>query len=250
MNWYYAEGNQQKGPVSEAEIDQLFQRGQITGATLIWKEGMANWEAYSSVRSAAAASGTGPGLADGSVVCSQCGQIFGANDVIRYGDKAVCAACKPVFLQKLREGASISATDLDYVGFWWRALAKIVDGIILQIINGIITYAGFMMAGMGARGSEPNFAVIGLTYAINLIVQLFYYTFFVGAYGATPGKMACKIRIVNADGSKVSYQKAMGRCLAEILSFVTCFIGYLMAAFDDEKRALHDRICDTRVIRN
>jgi uncharacterized RDD family membrane protein YckC len=27
------------------------------------------------------------------------------------------------------------------------------------------------------------------------------------------------------------------------------FIGYLMAAFDDQKRALHDRICDTRVVR-
>jgi hypothetical protein len=25
-------------------------------------------------------------------------------------------------------------------------------------------------------------------------------------------------------------------------------IGYIMAAFDDQKRALHDRICNTRVI--
>jgi uncharacterized RDD family membrane protein YckC len=26
-------------------------------------------------------------------------------------------------------------------------------------------------------------------------------------------------------------------------------IGYIMAAFDEEKRALHDRICSTRVVR-
>jgi uncharacterized RDD family membrane protein YckC len=27
------------------------------------------------------------------------------------------------------------------------------------------------------------------------------------------------------------------------------YIGYIMAGFDDEKRTLHDRICDTRVIK-
>jgi hypothetical protein len=34
-----------------------------------------------------------------------------------------------------------------------------------------------------------------------------------------------------------------------LLSSLTLAIGYIMAAFDDEKRSLHDRICDTRVIR-
>jgi uncharacterized RDD family membrane protein YckC len=34
-----------------------------------------------------------------------------------------------------------------------------------------------------------------------------------------------------------------------MLSAILLGIGYLMIAFDDEKRALHDRICDTRVIK-
>jgi uncharacterized RDD family membrane protein YckC len=70
----------------------------------------------------------------------------------------------------------------------------------------------------------------------------------VGKYGATLGKMAAKIRVVTADGGKVSYGRATGRYFAKLLSAFTCLIGFIMAAFDEEKRALHDRICNTRVI--
>jgi len=248
MNWYYAEGNQQKGPVQEAELDQLFQSGQITGATLIWKEGMANWEAYSSVRSASAASAAGPGLSEGSVVCSQCGQIFNANDVIRYGDKAVCAGCKPVFLQKLREGSSLSASDMDYASFGIRFGAKFLDNIIMRVVGMAIGFA--FGAAASSSGPDGIGAAGVMALVVGMLLEIAYRIFFIGAYGATPGKMACKIRVVNADGSKVSYGKATGRAFAEYLSAVICLIGYIMAGFDDEKRSLHDRICDTRVIRN
>jgi uncharacterized RDD family membrane protein YckC len=76
-----------------------------------------------------------------------------------------------------------------------------------------------------------------------------YETWFVGKFAATPGKMACKIKVVNADGSKVSYLKALGRYFAKMLSSLILFIGYIMVAFDSEKRGLHDHICNTRVIR-
>ena len=75
-----------------------------------------------------------------------------------------------------------------------------------------------------------------------------YYTFFVGKYGATPGKMALKLRVVNPDGSPVSYGKACGRYFAFVVSSMACLIGLLMVAWDSEKRGLHDRMCNTRVI--
>jgi uncharacterized RDD family membrane protein YckC len=70
----------------------------------------------------------------------------------------------------------------------------------------------------------------------------------IGKYGATLGKMACKIKVVTPDGGRVTYLRAFGRYFAKLLSAMICFIGYIMAGFDDEKRALHDRICDTRVV--
>jgi uncharacterized RDD family membrane protein YckC len=84
---------------------------------------------------------------------------------------------------------------------------------------------------------------------MGFLMDVAYRTLFVGAFGATPGKMATKVTIVNADGSKVSYAKALARCLAEMISVLTLCIGYVMAAFDSEKRTLHDRICGTRVIK-
>ena len=66
--------------------------------------------------------------------------------------------------------------------------------------------------------------------------------------GGTPGKMACGLKIIRSDGSALSYGRAIGRYFATMLSSFTLGIGYLMVAFDDEKRALHDRVADTRVI--
>ena len=66
----------------------------------------------------------------------------------------------------------------------------------------------------------------------------------------TPGKMVFKLTVVDASGGKISYGRAFGRSCAEILSQMICAIGYIIAAFDDQKRALHDHMCNTRVIYN
>ena len=80
-----------------------------------------------------------------------------------------------------------------------------------------------------------------------LVLSIAYTTYFLGEYSATPGKMACGLKVVRPDGEKISYGRAFGRFFAEFLSSIISGIGYLMVAFDGEKRALHDRICDTRV---
>ncbi|MDY7037753.1 MAG: RDD family protein, partial [Thermodesulfobacteriota bacterium] len=76
-----------------------------------------------------------------------------------------------------------------------------------------------------------------------------YTTLMLGKYDATLGKMACKIKVITSDGGKVSYARALGRHFAEFLSAIILSIGYIIAAFDDQKRSLHDRICNTRVIK-
>jgi uncharacterized RDD family membrane protein YckC len=70
----------------------------------------------------------------------------------------------------------------------------------------------------------------------------------IGKYGSTFGKMACNIKIVRADGSPASFGLAFGRYFAKMLSGLILGIGYFMAGFDDEKRALHDRLCETRAV--
>ncbi len=69
-----------------------------------------------------------------------------------------------------------------------------------------------------------------------------------GRDGQTLGKRLMRIRVVRADGSRLGYGKATSRFFADMLSSMTVLVGYLMAAFDEEHRALHDRLCDTRVV--
>ena len=49
MNWHYAKDGEQKGPVTEEELKQLFESGQISSSDLVWKEGMSEWSGYGSV---------------------------------------------------------------------------------------------------------------------------------------------------------------------------------------------------------
>src|SRR5689334_19125494 len=50
MNWYYAEAGQQVGPVTEEELLRLAESGRVQADTLVWHEGLANWQVYDSVR--------------------------------------------------------------------------------------------------------------------------------------------------------------------------------------------------------
>ena len=246
MSWHYAEAGQQRGPVTDAELEDLVRAGTVLSDTLIWREGMANWQPYGQVKGVATPPPAAAPMPEDAVVCSSCGKLFGRDDVIRYGDLWVCAACKPTFVQRIKEGAALPGV-VEYAGFWIRFVAKFVDGLILRFVGTFIGLAvGAALAGLSK--SNPMAALV-LLYGMGFIVDMLYRTIFVGAYGATPGKMAVKARVVNADGSKVSYAKAFARSLAEYLSIVTLFIGYILAAFDSEKRALHDRVCGTRVIK-
>jgi uncharacterized RDD family membrane protein YckC len=182
----------------------------------------------------------------GSPRCSVCGTVFPDSDLIQYGDDKICASCKPAFFQKLKEGAAL-AIGFNYAGFWKRGGAIFIDGIILQIVNLSMLFA----FGLKFIDPKPTPEAIHLRLILMIPQYIFFFgyeVFFIGKFGATPGKMASKIKVINADGSKVGYLKALGRVFAKFLSVIILGIGYIMAAFDDEKRALHDRICNTRVI--
>lgn len=243
MNWYYAVGQTQQGPVTEEQLQALAKDGVVTADTMVWRDGMADWQPYRTVTGGAPAAAS----AAGGVVCAECGKAFAADEVVKFGDRSVCAACKPTYVQRMQEGALTSGA-LDYASFGIRFGAKILDGIILWVVNiGLSVVAGMAT---GVSGGEPNIPMLIASVVVSLLLNIGYGTFFIGKFGATPGKMACKIKVVRPDGSPLGYGRAFGRIFAEILSGMICYIGYIMANFDEEKRSLHDRICDTRVIRN
>ena len=257
MNWYYAEGKRKVGPISKEELRSLVQAKKINSKTLVWRPGMEDWQELGKLTKKKESSSqemqkeVGPGQA----VCSECGRTFPEEEMISFENAKVCAGCKPVFVQKIKEGVSVAGI-MEYAGFWIRFGAIFIDGIILWVVQmviygvfGIITATVMpSMSGESPYSSYFIFSQVIIT-LLSFVISAAYDIWFVGRFGATPGKMACKIKIVEPDGGKVSYSKALGRYFAKWISSMILGIGFLMAAFDDEKRTLHDRICETRVIR-
>ena len=105
MTWFYEMNGQQAGPVSETELDELFRTGKISHATLVWREGMADWQPLADARP-----NLPPRLAanPGGTQCAECGRTFPADELVSLNKTWICAQCKPVFLQRMAEGVPTS----------------------------------------------------------------------------------------------------------------------------------------------
>jgi uncharacterized RDD family membrane protein YckC len=262
MKWYYADAGRQVGPVEDIQLDDLVRSGAVRDDTLVWREGMANWQPHSAVRGpskpipipAAAVP-----IAAEMRFCSECGRPFPAHELVSIGNATVCATCKPLYMQRVREGGQPIGA-VRYAGFWIRFVARIIDGIIIGVVGFIINFPIQMALGFsGARistGADAAAALplmlggIGLSLAINLALLAGYEIYFLSTRSATIGKLALGLKVIRADGgSPLSVGQATGRFFAYLLDvYFTLLIGFIIAGFDSEKRALHDRICDTRVI--
>lgn len=238
MNYHYVANGQQTGPVSEEQLATMHANGVITGETLVWCEGMPQWAPYSTITKGAGTAASVPMDPAGGSKCSICHGTFPPDQTIQYGTMAVCAGCKPRFLQGLREGAITGGLEFATVGA--RFGAKFIDNILLYVVN--------LALGVAAGTSNDPQAAIIMT-AVGMVLGVAYQVILLGWRGQTLGKMATGVKVVNPDGSKIGYGKALGRSLAEILSGCLLSIGYIIALWDDEKRTLHDRIAGTRVIK-
>ncbi|MGH9541923.1 MAG: RDD family protein [Terriglobales bacterium] len=195
-------------------------------------------------------------MATTTAFCGHCGRAAATADLVTIAGVPVCAGCKPSFLRHLQEGAPTAAAALRYQGFWIRLVAKILDWIVVGVL--LIPLWFVFMGSVIATAAAANRAgapvasqFLGMQLLMNLasiVVTLAYSTWMNGRWGATVGKMAIGAVIVNTDGTAISYGKALARALAEILSGIILLIGYIMAAFDRQKRALHDQICGTLVV--
>lgn len=123
MSWYYERSGESIGPVTDAEFSALAAGGSIGPATLVWREGMANWQAHGELQPSptAVALPVAPADAAGpTATCQVCGRVFPADQVVMIAGATVCAACKPMRLQMLQEGSAVLAG-----GVWRRGKALV-----------------------------------------------------------------------------------------------------------------------------
>lgn len=232
------------GPITAVGFESLVKDGIVSGPTLIWSAGMAEWQPWSQVAASTA-------------VCAASGGRYWLRDMVPYEGKYISAEKKDEYFQRLREGVVLPG-QLSYAGFWIRFLAKFIDGIVTGVVGQVFN---LLLAKLffGSFIFQPNpndaevmgsfFAFQGVAMLVGITLGLLYQWFFLSRFAATPGKMALGLKVVRADGSPLSTGRIIGRYFAELLSGMILLIGYIMAGFDEQKRSLHDRICDTRVIK-
>ena len=125
-------------------------------------------------------------------------------------------------------------------GFWIRGSALSIDLLFLTAVQLLVAVVGLILLGDGIED---------ILKALNTGLSGFYFFFCHYKWGQTIGKMVRNIKVVTVEGLPLSIMTSAWRGVGEALSALTLGIGYLMAGLRSDKRALHDLIAKTRVVR-
>jgi uncharacterized RDD family membrane protein YckC len=133
----------------------------------------------------------------------------------------------------------------EYGGFWQRAIAFLIDWLIVVVISMPVIVLAF---------GADYFSLDPMRRFWDLLIMLVVGTAIVVCwrlYGATPGKSAVALRIVDAEtGKPPSTGRLVVRLLCYFVSALPLYLGFLWIAVDRRKQGWHDKIAGTVVIQD
>jgi uncharacterized RDD family membrane protein YckC len=185
----------------------------------------------------------GAQIAEGADRCSACGE-------------PVAPSTESQDSPGLRQPAAPQAR-VRYAGFWLRAVALLIDSVVLGFVT-LPILARPIMQNIGTNitlKSYFEFLSSGTTQAIafSLLLDLMFWlycaAFESSRWQATPGKKLLGLYVTDLKGNRISFVRASGRFLGKALEQLTLFIGFLMAGFTAKKQALHDILSGCLVLR-
>ncbi len=143
---------------------------------------------------------------------------------------------------------AVEPSDLPAAGAIARVIAMLIDLVLLLAIDAAVLYFTLAIVGLGldAISVLPRIPFI----AFLALLNGGYLVAFTAAGGQTIGKMATGIRVVRDDRVRVDIADAVVRAFGCFTSLATAGLGYLPVLFSSDKRALHDRLAGTRVVRS
>ena len=246
--WYYTSGGAQQGPVSTEELQAWIAAGQLAVTELVWREGMGDWQPVSLIPELASSA---PAADRGYDVAWQAptqggGYAGGGQYQQGYGTQAYGG--QPGYAAPLQYHNPNFGQRIGYAGFWWRFLAAIIDGAILNVAGLIVGFIfGFAAA---SAGTNTHSIELGGN-VIGILIGWLYSAFLESStWQGTIGKKACGIVVTDMNGQRIGFGKATGRHFAKILSALILLIGYIMQAFTEKRQALHDMMAGCLVLKN
>ena len=134
----------------------------------------------------------------------------------------------------------------EYAGFWIRLGAALIDLVVIAIV--------FLVPLTLIYGEEYwigdqffyGFWDLMLGYILPFVATVWFWL----RYFGTPGKMALRLKIVDADtGGKLSLAQAIGRYFGYFVSAIPLLLGYIWVGIDKRKQGIHDKLAGTVVVR-
>lgn len=145
------------------------------------------------------------------------------------------------------EARVMESGEVEYVGFWPRVLASVVDSILMIAVIYPVLYALYGADYFSDTAFVAGPADILLNYVFPAVAVILFWIY----KSATPGKMMVKARIVDAKtGGRPSGGRLIGRYFAYYLSMIPLFLGFVWVAFDSRKQGWHDKLAGTLVVRD
>ena len=140
-----------------------------------------------------------------------------------------------------------AAKRVEYVGFWKRLVAAVIDILILLvvIVPAVLAIYGLEYPRQVEQGGFAGIWDFALQVVFPAIVAILFWKY----RGATPGKMAISARIVDATtrGTPTT-GKLVLRYVAYLASTLPFGLGFLWIGIDRRKQGFHDKIAGTVVI--
>ena len=147
-----------------------------------------------------------------------------------------------------------AAPALEYAGWWSRAGALLIDGLILSVpsVVGIV-----ILVAAGAAGDDDGnsaVALVGLLFIFCAIVLPFVYFPYLHSreHGQTWGKRATGLRVRTSDGSRLTGGRSFARYAIQVvfgIFYVPLLLDYLWPLWDARNQSLHDKVVDSVVVR-
>ena len=175
--------------------------------------------------------------------CSKCGSFLKDSQPVVYctscgtensGSARFCINCG-LGLSRLTRMApdTLAHAAPEYMGFWARFVASIIDDIVLVI--GIFVL-GFMAS--------------VFPYIVILYVPLVLYLIYKHVKGKTIGRRLLNMEVVAQSGEAIGFWRGLLReTVGKLVSSIFFYLGFIWIAFDRQKQGWHDKIASTYVVR-
>ena len=139
----------------------------------------------------------------------------------------------------------LSREHLTLAARWKRAVAFFIDEMLLSSLLIIAMSDSFSNA-----KTIEDIIVLTNSYIMEYIVmKIVYQTFFIMQYGATLGKLAMKIRVIDINMlANPSFSVALNRAIFRIISEMIFYLGFLWGMLDPARQTWHDKTARTLVI--